>query len=148
MTRRGNTLVSTLLGLAVMAMVGLCFVPYSLQSCGHRGSLVDQWFPNWRPHTCAGQEVHADLWDLFDFIRGYQEQHGQLEDNLFAMVPWRALRKSDERFHFAYTRTAHDWQISVAKTAELPGWYMVTSNGEVHFSEKGLATRQDAELEP
>lgn len=140
---RGNTLVFTLLGLAVAAIVGLCFAPLTLRRCGHPGSLFNRWLPQWDHHDCAGLEAGADLWDIYDLVETCRKEHGHVKDSLFDMVPWRSHR--DPRYEFVYTHKGDDWQVSVAKTVDLPGWYLMTSDGDgkVHFNKTGPATTQD-----
>jgi hypothetical protein len=148
----GNTLVYTLLGLAVAAIVGLCFAPLTLRPCGHRYSLVDRWVPGWAPHYCAGDVLLGDLWQVHCDFRNYQKKYGHLPDSFSSVIP----NFKNLRFEYTYTKEAGDWQLSVPKTGDrmfgavktpdLPGWYLLTSDGKVHFSEEGPATVQDVVL--
>ena len=140
----GNTLVITLLALAVATIVGLCFAPLTLRSCGHPGSLVNRWFPQRDPHACDGLLLHQGLDDIYDLVQTYRKTHGHLEDSLSAMLPRRSYR--DPVPVFVYSRKGDDWQISVAKTVDFPGWYLMTRDGKVHFSSTGPATAQDVVL--
>ena len=151
---RGNTLVFTLLGLAFAAIVGLCFAPLEYCYCGHHQSLVDQWFPKWKPHFCTGERVHGTLHNVRIWINEYVQKHGHLSENLLEMLPPKEKRRGtivlysypDPAFVIDYHRANGDWQCTVAKNPDLPGWYLLTSNGDVHFSKKGPATVEDAVL--
>lgn len=152
MNHRGNTLVFTLLGLTVAAIVGLCFAPLLLRSCGHRCSLVDRWFPGWGLHKCHGIALGSDLRVIHETLETYQKEHGHLEMKLFEMVPSDGL--SDDytwgrNYQFTYTRhgSGQGYRISIERSASLPGWYLMTSDGDIHFSEKGPATEKDQVLE-
>ena len=152
MTPRGNTLVITLLGLTVAAIVGLCFAPLQLRTCGHLSSLVDRWLPHWKAHKCHGMALNSDLRVIHETLETYQKEHGHLEKTLFEMVPSDGL--SDDytwgrNYQFTYTRhgSAQGYRISIERTPSLPGWYLMTSDGNLHFSEKAPATEKDVVLE-
>ena len=142
----GNTLVITLLGLAVAAIVGLCFAPLQLRTCGHRSSLVDRWFPHWNYHACnaATSEVTGNLWGMPQVIKNYRQKNGHLGDSLLEMIPPRSRYLGLDKL--AYRKDGSDWQISVTRTPDLPGWYLLTSDGKLHFNERGPATAQDPPL--
>jgi hypothetical protein len=155
MTRStGNTLAITLLALALATILGLCFAPLLFRNCGHRCSLVDRWFPQWRPHhRCAGDALVSDFSSIHRIVVEFQKKHDHLPDSLSSAIGGL----ENFRFKHTYTRKAEDWQISVAKTDDrsiysvtvdfpLPGWYLLTSDGHVHFNEKGPATTQDPVL--
>jgi len=145
MNRRGHTLVFTLLGLtvALAALVGL-FAPLQHRICGHRCSLVDRWFPKWNSHSCAAENVVGNLLTIRFVIKNYQKRTGHLGDSLLEMIPPRSHFLGLDKL--AYHRSGSDWQITVTRTPDLPGWYLLTSDGKLHFSEKGPATAQDSLL--
>jgi hypothetical protein len=151
MNHHGNTLVITLLALTVAAIVGLCLAPLQFLPCGHRCSLFDRMFPAWNGgHACHGHALQHDLHVIHRSVEAYRKEHGRLEEALFEMVPPNSL--SDDymwsgSYKFGYIKTGGDWRVTVAQTPGLPGWYLLTSDDQIHFSENGPATPKDRVLE-
>lgn len=133
---RETVLILTLLALAVAAIAGLCFAPLLFRPCGHRCSLVDHWHSKSEFHICGAAKMRRDL-SFFD---------GFLEDCVPEEVGTYDSIEGGHQFVGTFMKHQDHWQVSVARDKGLPGWYLLTTDGKVHFSERGPATAQDAVL--
>ncbi len=152
MTNRGNTTTITLLVLALAALVGLAFAPLQLRECGHRLALVDRVLPNLRPHHCRAAALMGDLRTIYRSVYQYRKDHGRLEESLSEMVPPDSFSDTYKwggyyKFDYSHGATSAEWQVRVARTSSLPGWYLLNSDGQIHFNENIGAHLQDPVLE-
>ena len=150
MNRRGNALVITLLAIAAAALVGLCFAPLLRRPCGHRGSIANRCLSRWDKHVCYFASLSEDLHFIHYCVNEHRRLQGRVEDSLRLMVPMNRLSdiyENAKAYEIAYhPLPGGDWNVSVARTPSLPGWYLLSSDGNIHFSEKGPATVKDTVL--
>ena len=139
---RGNLIVYTLLGLAVAGIVGFCYAPLLMRPCGCRASLVDRGFSGWKPHDCFAGPMILDLYRFnYNLKEVSPQDHSAHEQEGIGGYKFVAVRRDNE------------WQISVDRHCiypdmlDLPGWYLLTADGRLHFSEKGPATAEDPILD-
>ena len=152
MPRRSQVLVITLTILAIASVVALGFVPVRYRWCGHKESLYKVYFPQWTiaTHCCRASVVVMDLHSLFYGQKAFAVDHEGRSAASLEELQWAHCFEGPHQEHYYHLdfRSSADgnWQCAVEKKPCLPGWYLLTSDGAVHFSEKRPATAQDPVL--
>ena len=142
----------TLTILAIASVVALCFAPLHYRVCGHKESLYNEYFPHWNTttHCCYAGGVVSDLLALSKAQKNFATDHGGRSATSMEELEWAHCFAGPRREHFYHLdfsrSTDGGWQCAVAKKLCLPGWYLLTSDGQIHFSEKHPATAQDPVL--
>jgi len=152
MPHRGQAVIMTLTLLAIASIVALCFAPVHYRVCGHKESLYKEYFPQWErsTHCCYAGALVSDLMNLSNGQKVFAMDHGGRSATSMEELQWAHCFEGPCRehyYHLDFSSTADgSWQCAVAKKPCLPGWYLLTSDGQIHFSEKHPATAQDPVL--
>jgi hypothetical protein len=149
MARRPTVLI--ILSLTVLvASAALLFAPLMRLPCGHRGSMASRLWPVGPfGHSCDQQELIKALRYLHQQGEKYWDQiviyYAMDKDRRPPQAPYDfvALLEND---WMAFSGAGKDWQCHVAREPDFPGYYLMTSDGTIYFSEDHPATTHDEVL--
>ena len=149
-----GTTVAAVLGISIQ----LWNSPYAghlYRRCGHRPEFKARLlvlFPYWQwikgtehmtsyvtVHGCSGDRARSALESVAFAQQVFQARFGRTADSL------SELGKNASGFRIEYQNSRDGWCASIPQQADLPGNYMVMSNG-VYFSETHRASTNDHPL--
>jgi hypothetical protein len=141
---RRSLLLFAALFLAMLAVIAVAVSRYEPDVkgsyCGHPEKFT---FPLW-PHTihhCDGQRAVVDFHMLHLSQTIHREETGtnatKLEE-LHEMFPTHRIR-----YGLTMTSDGKNWSACIAKQGSLPGHYLLTSAGRLHFNSTQPATTND-----
>lgn len=119
--------------------------------CGHKQSLGEKYFPRFiycATHCCRAGVLVSDLTSIYCAEQMYHEEMGRYSRNL-ADLEGLALISSTHigrDYSLVLSGTSLSWQCAVFKNSDLPGHYLLTSDGYIYFSEDRAATTKDVVL--
>jgi hypothetical protein len=121
------------------------------RSCGHRIRLVDK-LPDWVPfafrkHACSARKLVSELKYVGLGLTIFFNEHRRTATNLHELQTDGVLPFT---LTFApqmiYKTDGSNWTVTVPKTAQLPGDYLLMPSGDIFFSETGPAKESDHNL--
>jgi hypothetical protein len=148
MPTRSQAVVITLTILTIASVIALGFTPVHYRVCGHKESLYNEYFPQWwmrRTHCCYAGALVSDLIALSNAQKVFAMDHDGHSAASLDELQWAPRREHYYHLNFRGSSDGN-WQCAVEKRPCLPGWYLLTRDGQIHFSEKHPATAQDPVL--
>ena len=135
----------------VSCAAGLLFVPILRLPCGHKESVYAHYYPrkDGMRHFCVARGVRHDLDELHRARNTYRKNHGAEIPSLQALANesyYELPYRDPECYHLECSGSGGSWVCRVARTDQIPGYYLMTSTGTIYFSEHHPATTQDVKL--
>ena len=157
---RGRILFISAWVLALMTIAGLLWAPTQYRWCGHKISLMQRWFPNsplFQDHLCDAMEPVQYLQALAAARPLYPKEKGREPASaadfngdaawmLYFPSALSSGEDNDRRLKPVFSGSGKDWECRMDRTPGLPGFYLITADGTVHFNQSRPATHDDVTL--
>jgi hypothetical protein len=135
-------------GVASAAAIAAAAQVRVYRPCGHKESLYERYFPC-VTHCCFAGGLVTDLNGIYFAQVAHHADHGRYAPSLAALLEARyyeAMPGGSQYYALDLAVTPDDWHCTVSRTARLPGYYLLTSDGTIYFSEDHPATTTDLVL--
>ncbi len=113
--------------------------------CGHTQSLFDKLRPKiYMTHCCFGGKLMTDLYGFYLAQQVYYSANKQYATTLTELIPYSELsNRSNRHYTLVLSGTTSNWQCAVSKTDNLPGYYLLESDGIVYFNKNHMPDKKD-----
>jgi hypothetical protein len=149
---RGHFTVMMLTLLVLLGCVSLAaLVPIYRLPCGHKESIYARYFPkkNGTPHFCIARGLIHDLQELDRARKTYWKRNNAEVPSLQVLAQqsyYEYPYRDPECYHLECSGSGPSWTCRVASTDQIPGYYLMTTDGRIYFNEAHPPTLEDVKL--